>query len=200
MRVHVCAAVLISAATQLHAQLGAVAPPPPNKEPTSAPTLEQTLDWIKEKIQEQGPILIWDHPDADQGTHVTGVVEFDHSGCFITYKQQSPYRIRSSGTNGNWSHTVGINLDSLDISKIEALDGSRSPIPASVRLRTMRDVKSITEDVTKGDDSRGSQTFVALFPMRDFELAQRVAKAFQHAASLCAAPPKDAGPPKKELF
>jgi hypothetical protein len=158
---------------QQPAEQAAAAPAAPAA--ASTPTLEATAAWLREKFP-----LFGTFQEGTVGTDEVSNVAFD--GCTISFRMAS----RSSA--GTITRDVSFGLADLDPdrTKVEAADGF-FVLKLIARNRAKR-LKADTSLAVGGPAERRTLFESALnIPIDKMESADRLAKAFNHAAGLCAA-------------
>jgi hypothetical protein len=199
--------IVLASATALAQQS---VPPPPQPTADSGPSLEVTLKFIQDKVNQQGAIVYvesWNNTvsgsssPAKESSVESYVVAVDPSGGLSL---QQTYKSLDSAQSGTRTATGTWQMQFKDVEKLEVLNAidfkhRKSPqmvfqddppyFEVLVHLVAGKTVQHHTVRVESGKNGKTSESdanigeFVLHF--RDEETANRVAKALVHAVELC---------------
>jgi hypothetical protein len=184
-------AVIMAGATAL-AQV-AVPPPPqpaPDKTASSGPSLEVTMKFIQDKLNEMGTVNFAGYVH-DSSNNSDGVQKFSATisnvvtnpgACTLSYH-------RLVFNNGSREHDENVSINLRDVRSITVLPDEQDWQMYLVRngdtTKTVKDVPDISALVIKLNN--GKDPTIRFYEQ---ELADRVAKALVHAVELCGGGPK----------
>jgi hypothetical protein len=210
MRIVTLFLTLVLAAATAVAQQSVPPPPQPAADKPAGPSLEVTLKFIQDKVNQQGSIVYvesWNNAvsgtssPAKESSVETHVVAVDPAGGLSL---QQTYKSLDSTQSGTRTATGTWQMQFKDVEKLEVLNSvdfkhRKSPqmvfqndppyfevlvhlVPGkTVQNHTVRVESKDNGKTTESDDNIGE--FVLHF--RDQETADRVAKAMIHAVELC---------------
>lgn len=161
----------------------------PASQQQASPSLQETTDWLKEKL-----------PASTGGTFAPGGIvseerykEFKLEGCVLSYG--TSFKIAGNRVVPTMEENteVTIPIGSLDPAGIEVSKTEQTPGLIGVSLKTSAAEEKITvKSFSRGAGGGIKHTAKAYILIQDEAVAGRIAKAFQHAATLCRA--------RKEVF
>ena len=162
-------------------QVSAGTPNPNAINNDNGPSLEVTMKFIQDKLNEQGPInytetLRSGNHLSVEWSHEVSNVTADPKTCIVSY-----HRRTSENNNNNKSATAQDERSNLkDVKKIVVWSEEQLSSGPGVEVSVMPEVRDVVL-YKAGDLNAG------LFEFLDDDLANRVAKALTHAVELCAA-------------
>jgi hypothetical protein len=219
MRIATLFLTLVLAAPITLAQQSVPPPPQPAADKPAGPSLEVTLKFIQDKVNQQGSIVYvesWNNAvsgassPAKESSVETQVTAIDPAGGLSL---QQTFKSLDSARSGTRSATATLQMQFKDVEKLEVLNSidfkhRKAPqmmfqidppyFEVLVHLVPGKTVQHHTVWVESGKNGKTSESdsnvgeFVLHF--RDEETADRMAKAMIHAVELCG------GGSKPELF
>lgn len=148
-------------------------------------SLQESLDWLKGKLTENYRLGIWpsDYRNSKVRLFRFEPVRFD--GCTLVWREQMSYT--ENKRSELIKRQIEINLADFDRSNIKVIKEScHTGNCWRIRLVTYNSkplVKEIYLPENK-NESNSSSTFIEFYASEQL-MAQRIAKAFSHAITLC---------------
>lgn len=159
--------------------------PPPPKPADDGPSLEVTMKFIQDKLNDVGPIIFANylHDDATGNNwtnqaklEVTKVVA-DPAACSVSYHWKTEY-------NGAVQQDMDISFLLKQVSEIDAMTMVEKNKQTNTALGHPSWNSRSDPPVFALKVRRTDQTY-SIFPFYDEQLANRVAKSMVHAVELC---------------
>jgi hypothetical protein len=178
---------------------------PPPKPSDSGPSLEVTMKFIQDKLNEEGPVWwhhVWDDGSSSSETEISGAIA-DTKSCALTFRRRTQnVVVFAPGSDNSKVLSFDYKASFRDIKSLTVLPLSRSPegglglqetavVTIEVDLTQRNDTPIVSSKKGKRKKLVNGATGKIIDPRTFFlylnneETAHRLAKAITHAAELC---------------
>ena len=164
------------------------------------PTLEQTMDFINNKLRELHVDSLEHAYEGNRAIYNYKAIDFSSDGCSVHMKRKSQYIFTASDSPGYTQRTTSEDIFDFNLSEVstvtvdlfgkqyaensnDAFTRGGNPLFAVVIKEPMKHIKINT--IFNNSSPSSSMVDVLEIPTKSKENATRLTNAFEHAVQLC---------------